>query len=192
MIDLSKFCGSEGHGKYDLSTPWAQRGWLYASDGAIMVRVLTDLPDEEPTPIKRPERAGKFFDPPIEAIRPWPGAEAEVPGTQSCMEPVHDDDDGFDPDDYDEGDLPCEVCGGDGILPDTDKKINGYRIRGKYCRMIESLPNVRVESVISVPKAVRFLFDGGEGCVMMQDDEAARKIREELDVKLAHAAKVKA
>lgn len=187
MIDLSKFCGEAGHGKYDLSTPWACRGWLYASDGALMVRVLTDLPDEEPVPIKRPEKAPKFFEPPINATRPWPGVEAEVPGTKACYKCEEDADDEWDSEDET---THCDICGGDGIVADMDKMLNGFRFRGKYCRLIETLPNVKYEKGRVIDNSVRFTFDGGEGVCMKQDDGAARDIRHQFDEKMAARTKV--
>ena len=49
MTDITAFCAEED-GRYPMTKPWIQDGWLYATDACIAVRVPSKEPDTAPGP----------------------------------------------------------------------------------------------------------------------------------------------
>lgn len=183
-IDLKQFC--DQYERRQLDEPRVQEGWLYASDGAILVRVPSDEPDFEWKGL--PLNLGHVCrDLPPENPKPWPSVnlidgigccvECEGYGKVSVVECEMCEGTGIDECPHCQREEDCEECDGEGVIGEKCGKCNGQgrylhsciqvvgelRIKAKYDRMIRSLPNVRfsVENEVVI-----FEFDGGQGIVM--------------------------
>jgi hypothetical protein len=188
-IDLSRFCDPEPV-VYGLDQPWTFRGFTYASNTRIAVRVPTVQPDNV-SPVngnlfrvgtggRVPHAEYLLWDVCEAADEPWPAVEL-VDGLTDC--PRHID-----------TMRECERCDGKGHLYDGEtcyrcdgsghllqslcafcnghhevitpclQLVGSLRIREEYDALIRALPNVRWAEIASAEQ-ISFRFDGGEGLV---------------------------
>jgi hypothetical protein len=174
-IDLQPFCADSqwnAGGRHDMTIPWFENGWVYATDGRILVRHQS-----EPRPLRdnTPDAASLFrdFDPAkcTEELPQWDGSQYLY--WESCeARQCHSGK-------ISGGKNDCEECGGTGgsteSMP-TTVEFRGWNFGGAYFQKIHTLPNPR--GIIhlgdhssghrSVATAqLHFTFDdGGQGMVM--------------------------
>ena len=169
-INLTTFCGDE---KYDFNVPVFQKGHLYASDGRICVRVVTDKADENH---KRQFHSLPGWDRDGEAVAfPKPDGESypcqECQGTgvvntsDTCSACGHDID----------GEEDCKACWASGLCAYPERVTLGiFTIAGRYAQKISKLPNARyIDDPREKHSVVKFVFDGGEGLVVEIKHEEA-------------------
>lgn len=164
-IDLDCFCAEEGYAMRRLERPFVWKGWKYATDGRVLVRVpAPGEPDSsESDGGKVPKGIEDLIKPVDGDWMPWPEVE------------------------------PCESCRGDGMTAcpgcecghcDGDKDIEctdchshrtgldiaGIRVARHFAGLIADLPGVEYSTDVRYPQRhgmVQFRFDGGgEGAVM--------------------------
>lgn len=180
QIDLTPFCDPDGT-RYSINRPWILRGWEYATDGRIAVRLKTDKPDDvsrQTTGLRRYLRDDETKVPDIEGLgwkhaelndwQPWPEAAYED-GEVSCEA------DGCDSD-YIEfaEDSKCKSCNGKGYtIGPYYQPIGAIWIGARYDRLIRQLPGVEYSfgdvKSYDLNTAILFRFDGGEGIIMPID-----------------------
>ena len=138
---LAPFCMSpeeEKISRYQLSKPWYDTGWLYASDGAVLVRVPS-LPIKNDNGM-RPNNVASFFVD-FQKKNTWVPALFEVDGP-----PVGNSDTWW-------RTSTCECCGqtweeGEGELVETKESIQSIAINEshfgrRYLWLIRQLPDVQ-------------------------------------------------
>ena len=135
-INLQRFCDSDAYGRYDLSGPFAQLGWTYATDGRVAVRV-DERPTIEPDDKRRVPDASVLCwagDDSDGLWKPWPELRYEHwdcavlcpqceakkrlgPGVRDCQECNGD---GYVwehfSDDFGDWEEPCKVCNKQGVI----------------------------------------------------------------------------
>lgn len=169
-IDLQQFCTSpEDIMRYDMSKPWIDGTWRYATNSRIIVRVpaeSADKPDDVPD-------AGYLFkdfraEHCTEELPKWDGSMYEY--QEECEFPqCHDGK-------ISGGKNECEECGGKGWTPEsvpTTVIFQGFNFQGSYLQKIHDLPgsrgHVRDRSLAGhAPTGqLNFIFDdGGQGLLM--------------------------
>ena len=153
-INLKPFCAKPG-GRYSLDAPFVIGGWLYATDGAVIVRIpATSEPDvglERKVPRK------------LEAYLPTVADDATwhaFPKVKECLPCAGH---GF-------IDVPCPTCGQDTKkmceCKATAIRLGPAEVAEYYASLIASLPGVQYVKPATANDIVRFRFDGGEGSVM--------------------------
>ncbi len=198
-IDLQRFCANEHDLRSYLHKPWAHKGYTYASNGHICIRV--PAPDQAETvfPHKVGDAAASIFERPAGAeYAPLPEF-APAPDCGTCegrgkvkMEPCADcDGDGY----FEHGhhEYHCKECDGEGSIygvgdmqdcPDCCgsgrqarfvRFIPGVGYDSRYLAWIAALPGAKF-AIGAAAKygehqgAGRFTFDGGEGVLMPMSD----------------------
>jgi hypothetical protein len=156
FIDLRAFCGTR-ESRYSINEPWVSKGFEYATDGQICVRVPTSRPekglaDGRPAPPAADVFKGPFHG--ADVSLPWPAGpyEAECPdclglGIKICCSCGHEDE--------------CPLCKGYGRYA---LEFDGMKINARHADRIRLLPNVKYARV-EPGKVMPFVFDGGEGVV---------------------------
>lgn len=71
--DFQRFCANDGS-RYAMSTPFVRRGFIYATDGRIIVRMTTDEGDtkQRPKSPQIPDVESLGWDEPTTTPQPWP------------------------------------------------------------------------------------------------------------------------
>ena len=189
-IDLKKFCGYQEQ----LETPFWRKGFLYASDGVVCVRIpAEENPSFEHKRVPKAEELPHWWT--DDAFFQWsPLPELPPVEYENC------DDCGGSGQDWRQlrdcpkcgnCDWPCENCDGSGQTKKiTRVSIGGFDFNNFKLALLESLPNGSV-SVSSYPNSkdgkdagiLRVRFDGGQGLVMGMNKES-----ESASVKAAIAA----
>lgn len=171
-IDLQPFCADSqwnAGGRHDMTIPWFENGWVYATDGRILVRHPS-----EPQPLRdnTPDAASLFreFDPAncVDELPQWDGStyDHEV----NCDHPqCHGGK-------ISGGDNLCEACKGRGWNPEsmpTTVEFQDFNFVGSHLRKIHALPNPlgcihQLAFKGRGPTAqLWFIFDdGGQGMLM--------------------------
>lgn len=155
---ISVFCSGEG--RYQLSRPFNQDGFTWATDGRIMVRVPQIEGFAGYDYIKPPQDVKAIFNPVLPgefiSLPECPDKRAvtcgDCGGTGYCICPHCDQD------------MKCAEC------DSTGKKLDGRIIEvftGKGIRVchlaaIKSLPNLMI-ALSKCGKYICFQFDGGDG-----------------------------
>ncbi|NBU83442.1 MAG: hypothetical protein EBS21_02345 [Sphingomonadaceae bacterium] len=155
---ISVFCSGEG--RYQLSRPFNQDGFTWATDGRIMVRVPQIEGFAGYDIIKPPQDVKKIFNPVL------PGEFISLPkcpdertvtcgdcdGTGRCACP------------HCEQDMECSECEGGGKKLDgrTIEVFDGKGIRACHLVAIKSLPNPMI-ALSKCGKYICFQFGGGDG-----------------------------
>ncbi len=82
-IDLTPFCDSN-ISRFDLSRPFVRDGWLYATDGRILIRIPSSRPDTNDRPL--PKTVANIMLDFAECIEwhPWPGKAYITCYTRTC------------------------------------------------------------------------------------------------------------
>lgn len=157
-INLAAFTGSSSHrGTFDLSRPWLCGEYVYATDGAITIRVLAEDYGyiNEPTG-KVPQ---KFLDDLFAEV-------ADLRIVSACPPRK-----------------PCGWCDGTGLVEFECDHCNQHNSQPcfachvvfrdlhygqRYMNLVHSLPGVRVRSHFtrSSGDMLAFRFDGGHGVLM--------------------------
>lgn len=199
-IDLTPFCSpADGEWTSHLSAPFVARGYRYATDGRILVRVPAPGEPDTPAVPRRPfpPVADFFRDRPAGDPLPWP-ADGLVPQSEECWdcdgrgaigrEVCREcDGEGRVLNEYDSfGDCPscdgtgragvrdpCANCNGSG-WQSVGRRVGRHLINAKLDRLVRSLPVVRYWPGQDPAKPLPFVFDGGEGCVMGRREPDAR------------------
>ena len=158
-IDLSKYTGEAG--RFDLSEPWVRKGWTYATNGQICVRIPTDAPDTPTTDGgRRRPGAWEFFE--------TFDAEAcvnEVPATTGEMQSGWVEC----PQCELAGEGYCDKCQDQGFITGAvpvPVQVGVVRIAAKYIDQLHELPNVHCGKSLRVGEALPFVFEGGQGLLM--------------------------
>ncbi len=187
-IDLQPYCSTDIH-RYDFSKPFVQRGWRYATDACICVRVPTIEPDTV--------------------------SESRLPKADEIFQGIHKST--FEP--WSESPLlltpgPCVVCSGHGVFPSERcqqcdgcrrvllvrtreprtcqvcegkgwlgpvcfncegteqpllpyaQEVRGILVSPRYVRLIHTLPTPLLACPGWSDRMLYFRFPGGEGAVM--------------------------
>jgi len=157
-IDLQVFCAYKESPLADrIKQPWTTRGYTYASDGRILIRVpaiegesIHDHPETSglPLPVVRD------LDPPLML------ADIELPAKikdecEECKE-------------YNQPQHGCPECHGAGWVwrYPWGMDVRGVRLAPLYIELMKTLPNCAFVSLPTELKPVSFIFDGGEGLLM--------------------------
>lgn len=193
-IDLQRFCAISDDDRAYLNAPWPHKGWMYASNGHIIVRV--PAPDHAATVAAHDiaERAaGIFAKCEAEGHAPLPlrldlGQKCTVcRGTGHVYTVACKECEGGE---FEHGShtYTCQECDGTGRAESTraageKTTCNGCRGKGYfgytrvpvgdkgagydavYLSWIRALPNA-LFAPGEAEKAAHFKFDGGEGCLM--------------------------
>lgn len=161
MIDLHKFCASEHHSRDWLKKPWREGGWVYYSDGCVIVRERHNAAKHEGISLMEVGNRGagmfsKHFDQ-DEAFLLMPQTVPPV----KCEECGGSGDD--------EGLGECLLCDGKG---EVARSINRFGMwwDGVYLHRLGQLPAVRARWIDNgnqqKPRAMELLFGGGHALLM--------------------------
>jgi hypothetical protein len=193
-VDLQRFCWANDYRKH-LRQPWAHKGWMYASNGQILVRVPAPEHAETVFAEKVAESAvGMLADIGGREYAPLPaftlGAVCEYcKGVGTIKQSKCPDCDGDGQFDHGDHSYDCKACDGEGWINDTagedrecyacdgfgthSKSINfggGIGYQARYLHLIEDLPGLLFSPGTCVDqtttKPAHFTFDGGEGLLM--------------------------
>ena len=183
--ELKQYC-AKGKMRFDIDQSWNYKGYSYATDGKMMIRIPTTEPDTLDG--KFPENVDTEFNwlAPVSIVETENLKRVECPtchgyglpilkcdacdgrGEHYCSrcEDAHD----------------CANCQGTGDYPDHDstakcpdcngnkggfnKRVGNRIIAYFYINKIQRLPNVRYQTCGKPEDAMRFTFDGGEGIIM--------------------------
>ena len=194
-INLTPFLDKEFFG----GTPWNFKGFRYATDGRIAVRVPTDEPDSDDLS-KQPANGDvtSAFPPIGDLLGQWSDA-TPIMRECCCIECEGEREVGGDKCPGCDGDgevrcptcwrnHDCDECGGHGKInrkrcPRCQGKMvgafeqavayrfqTGHAIAAKYYESIARLPNARYGKKSLLDMPLRFTFDGGDGVVMRRKD----------------------
>lgn len=162
MINLQAFCANSYEERSYLRQPFMHRGYQYATNGHIIVRIPAPGTESINFPFKPGSAAeGLFADSTHAAHSPLPAYSLGVickicAGTgQNQARP---------------GSLrECALCGGYGsFFKALNTPIAVFDVR--YFNWISKLPNARI-ALQPFPKPSHFIFDGGEGLLAPIDPE---------------------
>lgn len=184
MIDMKKFCAKEKEATRDLSNPIVFDGFLYASNGEIIVRIpgcgknsLNDYgPKFESIFERNPRENFKPLVKKLPAARKCIECEGageidqclECNGSGSFMRGTHS----YCCQNCNNGEIKkfiCNGCNGSGEDTVFSVKIEGVALQLTYLRMIIDLPNIQI-AFGTKESAARFAFDGGQGLLMPMRD----------------------
>ena len=161
--DLMKFCAT-GRGHINISVPWSDGEYSYATNGHVIIRVprLGDVHEKDTAP--QTKQLFPYPDPPA-----WFAlAEIKLPKTKTvdCSEC-----DG-------EGEVEhkecsscrghyCEECNGTGkVIPRRPVPVGNSHYQYGYLLMLMELPNCKIGPDVDPMKQTPFQFDGGDGLIM--------------------------
>lgn len=187
---LQKFVARPAEERFYFTKPYRKDGFLYATDGGILVRVtddpeVTDVDDSGRYPDCEKLLQRHDFDPgpfvPLAFERP-----AEPPACKPCKGsgqvavcPSCDGRGEFEHygDDYD-----CQHCSGSGHVAGRGKTcvdcngsgndtaiaidVGTQTFQLRYLLVLETLPGIRIANNADAGEAGRFIFDGGIGLLM--------------------------
>jgi hypothetical protein len=157
---LKLFCRLNNQ-RYTLERPFVIRGWKYATNGHIAIRMPTAEADSPPAGANRPfPGVAGLFDafPASECDTPWP-SDALSPEVQRCEVC-----DGLGAIGCPNCNDACPVCEGHGeVIGEQNRTIGVNLVSPRYDRFIRMLPNVRYRRGIDRNSAIAFMFDGGQG-----------------------------
>lgn len=180
-LDLEPFCDPDIM-RFNLATPWLSGDWVYATDGAIMIRVRHDLYPSAKEPDGKVPPCDKALEP-VAKVTKWKlppkmrkcehcrGVGRRLRVCDQChgvgwllvngMLRRCDDSDEHDFDDeepcYGETAvvIPCTHCG---------VHFEGRKLRQWYMNLIRSIPDVRMGVASESPEEAVY-FRSGEGIV---------------------------
>lgn len=179
MIDLTPFCGKDGH--YTPSTPWFESGHIYATDGHVCVRVPAEAGLGNEAEDDKPKGLILGWPTGDETWLPWPPV-IPIPGEEECpmcggKRFVHGDQlcrhcegggwcscrscgdrhNCWHCDGTGKADTDCPTCRGRGKVetPYAYRQIGPVAIARKYDELIRALPNVQFVMPVSNEPWVR-------------------------------------
>jgi len=173
FVHLLPFCDDYYSWKYDLTEPFVQGGYVYATDGKIAIRIPTRRPDTF--------HEGRFpnmqqvFDTLLtnhsgskEPWQPWPTKPVFAPTEPAAQTgidcPICRTQGHY----YADGDsATCVYCDATGWVERWDNVDTGKSIiAGRYWRLISRLPNVWYRERMRDGDPIWFRFAGGDGLLM--------------------------
>ena len=194
QIDLQKFCAHDGDPREYLHAPWACKGWMYATNGHIMVRVpCPDQADAEPDhkPAKTApgmfDDAGKAKYMPLPKRIPVPRTCSKCAGAGKYLHIPCGECDGKGTFKHGSHDYDCLECGGMGFMDAEEGATNAVtrsctncegkgahrgtflKVAGAEFDVIYLLWIAGLPGALFCPNgnaAAHFIFDGGEGLLM--------------------------
>ncbi len=161
ITDLKKYCDDPKNGRYQLSEPWSDDKYTYASNGHILVRVPkfsdSSKRKDSPTGLGKKSFDEIFKAEPVK----WFSIPTVHPKHQDC-----EDCNGKGKFKYHGETVQCEECDGKGkYLRHISVDIGGVAFSDVYLSWIAELPNSTI-GPFKVDEPARFKFDGGEGLLM--------------------------
>lgn len=154
--NLDVFCDEPG-GRYQIDKPFVVRGWQYATDGRIMVRIPANGdPDVDFSKRRVPRKPEECLPELPEGVR-W----IKFPNVRECVMC----------DGHGSVDVQCPHCGQD--IKESCKCRKNRVGLGKasiskyYAALIASLPKAEYAEPANADDPVRFRFEGGEGAICL-------------------------
>jgi hypothetical protein len=160
-MDLQSFCSTSPF-RPEISGPFSQGDYTYATDGVVIVRVPS-IAEIEAREV--PNNVGKLFANAdmSQDFRLLRYVALPTPPTEECDEchgrgTLHD---------CPSCNCVCEECSGRGKTEkDMSMYIGTQLIAVRAARKLMTLPNVRVPSEMDAKQPIPFKFDGGDGLFM--------------------------
>lgn len=190
-IDLQRFCAQSDDERVHLAKPFLHRGYRYATNGHILVRVpAPEHPDAIVANEKLAQRLPALIDDmPQKAFMALPAFDAGKPceyckgARQTCQTRCDacDGEGSFEHDDFDydckscdtsgwlesdDGDgqmRACQACRG-GVYSHDPVAVGDAHYSAAYLMWIKDLPGLLVAS--NAQRGLHFSFDGGDGLLM--------------------------
>lgn len=191
---IKRFCGKEKSFNYRIKEPAVYGGYLYATDGRILIRMPCDGPNTPDDQEKKfPDMSGFFKEfPAVEEIIAKDDTKADCSecggdGKTSvdCVE-CRGTGDVFCP--TCEGEMNCKACGGNGFMagssvcPACNGEGGGMRgwfgnrlLDWQYRRMLEALPGLKCQTSGAPGDNMYFMFGGGDGIIAPMRTEANKR-----------------
>jgi hypothetical protein len=178
VLDLQQFCAVDDDWRPHLNKPFRFKGYVYATDGRMIVRVA----DDETYP------ACDKIDP-IKVVSPAEHADyinapkVELPAMEAAKRIECRDCNGRGYEhDCPDCECECEACGGQGYcdeMPETSTTFAGQIFDLKYIRKLYSLLGLEIapnpgDGVIFTPLCFR--FEGGIGVLMPMSRESKQHV----------------
>jgi len=169
-IDLQQFCTEpDEFMRYEMSKPWSDGPWRYATNSRIIVRVPAE-PGDKPDGV--PDAPYLFSDfhaeRCTEELPQWDGSMYEYQGT--CDHPECRGGKVIG------GQKDCPDCHGKGTTPEsmpTTVAFQGFNFKGDLISKIHGLDNARgyvwsklLAGQTTIECQMQFTFDGGQGLLM--------------------------
>lgn len=174
---LQQFC-RQHEGRYDFEKPFVQRGYRYATDGVVMIRVPATGEIDTQTELPFDLNAKFFTRPKFATAEFIPFPAVEVKYTKTACEACFGNGKHSCGCEYCK-DYECRDCGGVGFSekyePDLVSIGFDQYISGKHLMLIRMLPNPKFAKQIQERNQVTFIFDGGQGVLMMRIDRPNEK-----------------
>lgn len=160
-IDLQPFCGNDECRHPYLMRPFTRRGYTYATNGHILVRVppRSEIPDSEKDfRVERPFDGIEcaIFTPLPAFVVPKPDGDCEMCDGRGFEHSCPD------------CQCTCWACEGSGSEvwgAGTSIEIGGVSFAAKYLLMMQGLPGIAIGRPRQ-EQSLLFRFDGGEGALM--------------------------
>jgi hypothetical protein len=168
-MNLLNFC--EHPANPALAQPLVFDGHVYASDGRIAVRIVSDRAfhnyTDAPLDWKWPRQICGWLTERLPKAKLSLLPLFDVPDLAECREcygnrKVEDIDEN-------ENEIvidPCPDCGGSGKTDKVPVKFNQVGISFYYLKKLQTLPGLKIDLTGNPTDMIPFVFDGGEGVVM--------------------------
>jgi len=167
VIDLQRFCANEFELRSGLRRPWRDGAWVYATNGALIVRVPAESVQDAPLCVEgcQPRSAPALFETWLD----------KTDGDFLVMPPLPER-------------AVCSFCSGGGADDDGDECPSCYGTKYEWVRFplgytgfnlhylheLSTLPQVRIRT--NGTNAAALVFDGGQALLMpMRDRNGVRK-----------------
>lgn len=171
-VNWLTFCAPHSGRAHDVRMPFVFDGWLYATDGMMVIRRKVTAADHvrEKTPCEL--MRGYFTS--LSAVEesqwvPWPTNAVDLPVCKSHCECW----------DHSRFEVPvewCQECDGSGIIWNVDWsgeiRLTGTTVSLPNWRRVSCLPSVEYLPPAEPNVAIRFRFRDGEGLLMPVYDES--------------------
>jgi len=161
-VNWQLFCANESY-RYDIESPFVVAGFMYATDGAILVRRLSDLADTSDRRLPQLP-VEKFTDEDGGNWKAWPRfVSLDTVEVTSCR--CQDRNRAGIPQDL------CPKCFGTGIRPDVGGYSavvlpGGWKVSLRYWMTLRSMPQCEWIVPAFEEDPIRFRFMHGDGLLM--------------------------
>ena len=194
--DLTRFCALNREGRYDLTAPWVWRGYRYATDARICVRVAAPgEPDTEDRAIPDVDDFYANWTEPAEPLPAMTGIEVTLAEDCDCAWVTCWECQGRVCDGCGCGKRPareCPTCHGAGEYDVTfpaPQPVGPAWMAGKYAALLHTLPGPVLFAFkpVGSPSTYRSRTQGGiyswraadgaeglVGCIQLTDEEAQK------------------
>lgn len=167
-INLLNFCKEPIH--ISLKQPLNMDGYTYVSNGHIAIRVAAnpDYKTSDPNWHRWPRQIEQWIVDrlKVDKLQPLPDYEAPEPRQCFCCggsgKVLDDDDDG----EESATSYVCTVCGGSGKTDMVPVVFGNIGVSHHYLKMLQDLPNLKIDLTGGPKDMIPFTFDGGVGLVM--------------------------